>query len=322
MEEVVVVIVGAGPSGLATSVCLNQLSILNVILEREDCYASLWKKRTYDRLTIHLAKEFCSLPFMPHLPTCPTFMPKDIFVQYLDVVANGENGEDFVPELLGLDSFGGVVIHASEYKTGKQYEDKEALVVGCGNSGIEIAYDLSNFGTHTSIVVKSPFHVLTKEMVHLGMVLLKYLPVFLVDTFITILSKFKYDDLSKYGIYRPKKGPFYVKEIMGRSPVLDVGTVKKIQNKVQFENGFEKEFDVIVFATGYKSVANNWLRDYKYVLNDDGMPKNSFPTHWKGENGLYCAGLSRRGIFGVSMDAKAIADDIKMIINNKEKKLE
>ncbi|WZY88896.1 hypothetical protein YC2023_045631 [Brassica napus] len=39
--ETVVVIVGARPAGLATSVCLNQHSIPNVILEKEDIYASL-----------------------------------------------------------------------------------------------------------------------------------------------------------------------------------------------------------------------------------------------------------------------------------------
>ena len=42
--ETVLVIVGAGPAGLATSVCLNQHLISNVILEKEDIYASLGKK--------------------------------------------------------------------------------------------------------------------------------------------------------------------------------------------------------------------------------------------------------------------------------------
>jgi indole-3-pyruvate monooxygenase len=60
------------------------------------------------------------------------------------------------------------------------------------------------------------------------------------------------------------------------------------------------------------------MQDYKYGLNGEGMPKNSFPGHWKGEKGLYCAGLSRRGLLGVSMDAQAIANDINKVINCKK----
>ncbi|KAI6691039.1 hypothetical protein NL676_027867 [Syzygium grande] len=63
-EEVVVAIVGAGPSGLLAEACLNRLGVANVVLEREDCSASLWRRRSYDRLKLHLAKQFCELP--PH----------------------------------------------------------------------------------------------------------------------------------------------------------------------------------------------------------------------------------------------------------------
>jgi indole-3-pyruvate monooxygenase len=46
------------------------------------------------------------------------------------------------------------------------------------------------------------------------------------------------------------------------------------------------------------------------MLNNDGLPKKEFPNHWKGENGLYCAGLAKRGLAGIAMDAKNIANDI------------
>ncbi|KAK7411138.1 hypothetical protein VNO78_02570 [Psophocarpus tetragonolobus] len=89
----------------------------------------------------------------------------------------------------------------------------------------------------------------------------------------------------------------------------------RIENKkVTFKNDVEKEFDVIVFATGYKSAVNKSLKDYKYALNEDGMPKNNFPHHWKGDHGLYCAGLSRSGLQGVKMDAEAIANDINQTL--------
>ncbi|XP_072955908.1 probable indole-3-pyruvate monooxygenase YUCCA10 [Typha angustifolia] len=376
MEDIVLII-GAGPSGLAVAACLFLLSIPFVILEKEDCTASLWKKRAYNRLKLHLAKQFCELPHMPFPSNTPTYLPKDAFIRYMDayasrfginpiydmhvesasydereevwrttarntktsemsqyfgrflVVATGENSVGYIPDIPGLDTFPGEVLHSSEYKSGLAYTGKSILVVGCGNSGMEIAYDLSSYATKTSISIRSPLHIVTKEMIYLGMVLLKYLPVYIVDFIVLILSKFKFGDLSQYGIVRPDKGPFMLKATTGRTAVIDVGTVEKIKagdiqvepsvlsingNDIMFSNGTTHYFDVIVFATGYKSLANNWLKDDGHLLNEEGLPKERFPNHWKGKNGVYCAGLSKQGLAGISMDAKNIANDIAEMI--------
>ncbi|XP_039125571.1 probable indole-3-pyruvate monooxygenase YUCCA11 [Dioscorea cayenensis subsp. rotundata] len=376
MKKEVAVIIGAGPAGIATAACLNNLSIPNIILEKDDCIASLWKKRSYDRLKLHLAKQFCSLPLMPLPHSAPTFISKAEFIGYLDnyvehfklhvvyctevvsaaldengnswiitvsnrisgkkdeysarflIVATGENSEKFIPEIHGLKSFSGEVIHSSEYRSGEVFSTKNVLVVGSGNSGMEIAYDLSKFGARTSIAVRSPFHVMSKETIHFGMVLMKYFPVKIVDVLLVMLAKFKYGNLSKYGIVRPKNGPLKMKAATGRSAVIDVGTVDKIKSgeitvvkaisrirgdEVISIDGSSNRFDVIIFATGYRSTANTWLKDGEFMLNETGMPKQSFPEHWKGRNGLYCAGLSRRGLPGVSMDAQNIANHINMV---------
>ncbi|MCL7034656.1 hypothetical protein MKW94_014174 [Papaver nudicaule] len=328
MKEVVV-IVGAGPAGLATFTCLKQLNILSIVLEREDCYASLWKKRSYDRLKLHLAKQFCSLPHMPYPPHTPTFVPRVEFIKYIDsyvekfdinpkynrsvessvydtiekkwvikvknlvsgdferyiakflVVATGENSKGFIPKIPGMEGFEGHILHSSDFKSGKEFDGKKVLVVGCGNSGMEIAYDISNHGAST-----------------------------------------------------PTRGPFELKVKLGRSPVIDVGTVGKIKqgkikvcpemtkiekNNVEFNNGEIQQFDALVFATGYQSTANKWLKNYDFIFDKDGMPKNKFPSHWKGTNAVYCTGLSRRGLAGVSFDAQKVADDIALILKSEKR---
>ncbi|KAA8543163.1 hypothetical protein F0562_021342 [Nyssa sinensis] len=349
MPEQVAIIVGAGPSGLATAASLNRLSIPNVLLEREDCFASLWKKKSYDRLHLHLAKQFCELPHMSFPSSFPTYVSRKQFIQYLDdyvshfkispiyhrsvesanydevtkkwiakvrnvssdeieeysgsflVVATGETSDEFIPEVQGLSTFMGEVIHSTQFKSGENYSDKNVLVL----------------------------HILSRGMAYLGLVLLKYIPLHMVDSLLVMLSKLRYGNLSEYGIQRPQEGPFSLKVKYGKYPVIDVGTCKKIKcreiqvlpaiisikgSDVVFEDGKSHPFDVIVFATGFLRSTNKWLKGDDYLLNEDGIPKPSFPNHWKGKNHLYCAGLARRGLYGAAMDAQNIANDIKSLL--------
>ena len=80
----------------------------------------------------------------------------EVYVAEFLVIASGENSTKYIPELPGLDTFKGEIIHSNEYKSGSKYANKDVLVVGCGNSGLEISYDLSTFGTQSSIVIRNP----------------------------------------------------------------------------------------------------------------------------------------------------------------------
>ncbi|KAI4349602.1 hypothetical protein L6164_010168 [Bauhinia variegata] len=377
MQESSVIIVGAGTSGIAAAACLTTSSVPFIILEREDCFASLWQKYTYDRLHLHLRKQVCELPHMPFPPSYPHYVPRKQFIQYLGdyvshfkisplyqravelaeyddghqkwrvkarnwnsgeveeyvgrflVVASGETAEPRVPEVEGLGSFKGKVLHSTGYKNGKEFKDEHVLVVGSGNSGMEIALDLANHGAKPSIIVRSPVHFLSRDMMYYASVLFNYLSPSTVEKLLVIVSRLVYGDMSKYGIPKPSEGPFTMKMKYGKFPIIDLGTVNKIKsgeiqvlaaeiesirgNEVLFKDGKSLPFDSIIFCTGFKRSTQKWLKD-DHLLNEDGFPNHSFPNHWKGEMGVYCVGLSRRGFYGANMDAENIAKDISSLI--------
>lgn len=71
------------------------------------------------------------------------------------VVATGENAEWVVPEIEGLPEFKREVKHASCYKSGEAYKGKKVMVVGCGNSGMEICLDLCLHGAFPCMAVRN-----------------------------------------------------------------------------------------------------------------------------------------------------------------------
>ncbi|KAK7858946.1 indole-3-pyruvate monooxygenase YUCCA6 [Quercus suber] len=372
------VIVGAGPSGLAVAASLKVKGVPSVVLERSNCIASLWQLKTYDRLRVHLPKQFCELPFMGFPNDFPTYPTKEQFIQYLEdyankfdikpqfnekvaqaeydctlrlwrvkseglngemteyvcrwlVAATGENAEPVKPEIEGIEEFGGSIKHTSVYKCGEEFRSQKVLVVGCGNSGMEVCLDLCNHDAKPSIVVRDSVHILPREMLGrstfgLSMWLLKWLPMRLVDRLLLIVSWLILGDTSRFGLDRPSLGPLELKNLSGKTPVLDVGTLAKIKSgdikvlpsikrlkrhAVEFVDGKIENFEAIILATGYRSNVPYWLKEGQMFSEKDGLPRRPFPNGWKGECGLYAVGFTKRGILGASVDAKRIAEDIE-----------
>ncbi|WOK95456.1 putative indole-3-pyruvate monooxygenase YUCCA9 [Canna indica] len=377
------VIVGAGPSGLATAACLKEKGVPSLILEKESCIASAWKLRTYERLKLHLPRQFCQLPLMAFPPDFPTYPTKQEFISYLEayakhfeieplfrtevrnakfdtnigfwrigageseficrwlIVATGENAEAMLPELIGLLDYRGQVLHTSCYRRGDDFRGKKVLVVGCGNSGMEVCLDLCASDAQASIVVRDKLHILPREILGIStfgisMWLLKWFPIKMVDGFLLFCTRAMLGDTAKYGLKRPKLGPLELKMTSGKTPVLDVGTLNKIkrgkikvvpeinrftEKGAEFVDGSKGVFDSVIFATGYRSNVSTWLKEGDFFNEKDGNPRNPFPNSWKGTNGLYAVGFTRRGLMGTSMDAHRIAEDISSQWNFKNQPL-
>ncbi|KAL8139246.1 hypothetical protein V2J09_005267 [Rumex salicifolius] len=257
------------------------------------------------------------------------------------VAATGENAEVVAPEIEGAAEYGGQVVHTSGYKNGEAFKGKRVLVVGSGNSGMEVCLDLCHYLAFPSIVVRDAVHVLPREMLgrstfDLSMSLLKWLPIALVDTLLLMVSRVVLGDTAKLGLVRPQAGPLRLKNLSGKTPVLDVGTLDKIKSgdvkvypairrlryrAAEFVDGRIESFDAIILATGYKSNVPSWLKRSEMFSEKDGLPKRPFPNGWKGEDGLYAVGFTKRGLLGASMDAKNIADDIERCWRSESKHL-
>jgi cation diffusion facilitator CzcD-associated flavoprotein CzcO len=72
------------------------------------------------------------------------------------VMATGVSGIPNWPDIPTLKNFGGTVQHSSQYSDGEEWTGKNALVIGTGNSGHDIAQDLHSSGAHVTLVQRSP----------------------------------------------------------------------------------------------------------------------------------------------------------------------
>ena len=75
-----------------------------------------------------------------------TMQPKHI------IFANGVSGIPYIPELSGLEEFGGEVVHSHNFTHGGQWTGKKVMVLGTGNSGHDVAQDLHSHGVDTTII--------------------------------------------------------------------------------------------------------------------------------------------------------------------------
>jgi len=79
------------------------------------------------------------------------------------VMATGVSGIPHVPEIAGLKNFAGRVVHSHGYDDASEWKGRDALVIGTGNSGHDIAQDLYSNGARVTLAQRSPTLIVNIE---------------------------------------------------------------------------------------------------------------------------------------------------------------
>jgi putative flavoprotein involved in K+ transport len=349
-ESVNTVVIGGGQAGLSVGYHLQKHGVPFVILNAHDRIGDSWRHR-WDSLRLFTPARFCGLDGLPFPAPRTTFPTKDEMADYLEgyartfalpvrsgarvtrlsrlgarflVVAGARRFEadrvivamgnyqqprcpPFAAELNGRIR----QMHSSAYRNPSQVQDGDVLLVGAGNSGAEIAMELSRAhriwmaGPDTGHV---PFRIEGRIAQAVGAPLVLRVLYHRVLSLATPIGRrarpkmqhgaaplvrTKPKDLAAAGVQRVPR----VVGVAGGLPCLEDGRVLDVAN--------------VIWCTGYQH-GFSWI-DLP-VFGPDGEP-----LHDRGvaaEPGLYFVGLhflyalSSEMIHGVGRDAARIADHV------------
>ena len=342
-----VIIIGAGQAGLAMGYYLKQEGYNFLLLEAGNRIGDSWRNR-YDSLQLFTPRDYCSLPDMvvkgegkgfPHKDEMATYLeeyarhftlpvqlqtevfkikkerdifelhtPTEILKSKKVVIATGGFQQPYIPSFSQHLSSHVFQIHSSQYKSTSQIPKGRVLVVGGGNSGMQIAVELAK--NHE--VTMSISHPLT------------FLP-------LRLFRKSIFSWLEKLGVlyaelntkrgkwFQKRKDPifgFEGKELIRSGAIqIEEKVVRASENNIMFQNGGTYSGGSIIWSTGF-------IQNYKWIEIEKAVNEKGFPNHVKGISpvrGLYYIGLpwqSQRGsalICGVGKDAAYLLSEIKKI---------
>ncbi|MEW2284884.1 NAD(P)/FAD-dependent oxidoreductase [Streptomyces sp. NPDC047841] len=206
------------------------------------------------------------------------------------VVATGFNHTPRIPDWPGRESYGGEFLHAAGYRDAGPYRGRDVLVVGVGNTGAEIAVDLVEGGAaRVRLAVRTAPHILRRSTLgwasQYSGVLVRRLPVWLVDRLAGPVGRLSTPDLTAHGLPRPDTG-LYSRAKQGAIPVQDVGLIDAVRTgkveivpaveafedgKVVLADGSLISPDAVIAATGYVRALEG-LVGHLGVLDGRGRP--------------------------------------------------
>ncbi|MFE6836918.1 flavin-containing monooxygenase [Streptomyces sp. NPDC057705] len=244
------------------------------------------------------------------------------------VVATGYNHAPAIPDWPGLDTYGGRLLHAADYRNPRPYAGQDVLVVGVGNTGAEIAVDLVEGGAaRVRLAVRTAPHIMRRSTAgwpaQRSGILVRRLPVRLVDGLGRIVTGASVPDLSAYGLPRPATG-LYSRVKEGAIPLQDVGLIDAVRRgavepvaavdsfdgaEVALADGSRITPDAVIAATGYRRALEGLVGDLG-VLDERGRPRTHGARTSPQARGLYFTGFTNpiSGMFReMAMDAEKIA---------------
>jgi hypothetical protein len=160
-------------------------------------------------------------------------------------------------------SFTGEFLHSSRYKNPELFRGKRVLIVGAGNSGCDIAVDAVYHAKSVDMSLRRGYHFVPKYIFGRPADTMGTLRIpSVIKKFVQkrILA-FVMGDPSRLGFPKPDHQLFESHPIVNSLVVYHAGhgdlgvkpDISRLEGKtVHFKDGSSSEYDVIVYATGYK----------------------------------------------------------------------
>ena len=376
MKKTPHLIIGAGPAGLAMAGRMRQRNIPFTIIEKETTVGSSWERHydRLHLHTVKQLSALPHMPFPEDYPTYvsrkqfvdylknyaqhfkiePQFSTTvnnikkegdqwlvqtnndEGFLAEHVIIATGVNRVPNIPTWEGQGDFNGTILHSREYKNPGPYKNQKVLVVGMGNTGAEIALDLSEHQIDTTVAVRSPITIVPRDVfgrpVQLTAITLAKIPFGIGDWLGTQIRRLIIGDLTKYGVPLSKTHPVVQLRETAKTPVIDIGTANAIkagkikavggikrfyENGIEFENGDRHAFDAVILATGYHAHLNDFIKNI-----GDWLDKHQYPSGPIGTGNyqnLYFVGFDAYklgGIFGtIDSESEKVVDAIQQALH-------
>jgi len=309
------IVVGAGPAGLAVAAELRRRGVETLLVERSDAVGASWRGR-YEGLRLNTMRVLSSLPGHP-MPRAYGRYPRReervergpggwelhtnagaLRARHL-VIATGYDAAPRMPDWPGADSFPGELIHASAFRSARAYHGRDVLVVGAGNTGVDIAEHLRRAGAIVTVCVRTPPNLFPRQWHGIPLqalaVVAERLPLAVRDRVARILQDLIFGDLTRYGLGRPDEGIWtkFRRTQTGQSvddgfvAALRAGQIRVVPEIARFEgadvvltDGRRLRPDVVIAATGYRRGLEG-LVGHLGVLSPTGSPAHyrAAPAH-------------------------------------------
>jgi hypothetical protein len=182
------------------------------------------------------------------------------------LVANGHHWNPRWPEpaFPGADTFAGAQLHAHSYVDNSIFAGRNALVLGMGNSAMDIAVEASYVAEHTFLAARRGAWIVPKYLFGRPSDQLKNdprIPFKIRQRIMHNVVRLQTGDLTKYGLPKPdhrfgEAHPTVSGRILDRiqhGRVTPKPNIARLDGEhVEFTDGSRERIDVIVYCTGYK----------------------------------------------------------------------
>lgn len=181
------------------------------------------------------------------------------------ICANGTTWDPNRPSLPGEEEYSGTIIHSSAHRSARDLAGRRVLVVGAGNSGVDIACDAAQSAAAAWISLRRGYHIVPKHLFGIPADVFAEsgpeLPMPIAQRVLPPLIRLQIGKPERYGLPKPdhklfESHPILNDQILHHLSHGDVGVKPDLERldgeEVVFADGSRERVDLIVLATGYR----------------------------------------------------------------------